>query len=265
MKRLIPFAKIIGLLLLSASCQKVIDIDLNETNAKLIIEGIITDDSAVAQTVRISKSVNFSERNEFPGVSNANVTIIDNLGNSVSLAETSPGVYQTKMIAGVSGRTYSLNVFVEGKNYNATSTMPQKINLDNITIDAGVGPGLPNAKVATPIFTDPLGLGNNYRFKLKKNKEESKSIFILDDLILDGGTNTRALTDPTLEFESGDTATVTMMCVDAAVRLYFFSLNQNGSGPDASAAPANPVSNIKGGSLGYFSAHTIQTKKVIVQ
>lgn len=50
-----------------------------------------------------------------------------------------------------------------------------------------------------------------------------------------------------------------MQCVDKAVNLYFVSMSQtNGE----SATPANPVSNIAGGALGYFSAYTKQIKKV---
>ncbi len=57
-----------------------------------------------------------------------------------------------------------------------------------------------------------------------------------------------------------------MMCIDAAVYKYWYSFLTGGaSGDSNSASPANPVTNIKGGALGYFSAHTLQTKTVVVQ
>lgn len=61
-----------------------------------------------------------------------------------------------------------------------------------------------------------------------------------------------------------DTVNVMMMCIDKSVDLYFYSLSQNGGGPNASATPANPVTNIEGAVLGYFSAHTLQIKKVVI-
>ncbi|HEY1040710.1 MAG TPA: DUF4249 domain-containing protein [Bacteroidia bacterium] len=252
----------ISLAIIFTSCQKVIDIDLNSKDPEVMIEGVITDDTTQPQTVKITKSVNFSQDNVFPAVSGANVTISDNAGNNVTLSETSPGVYQTTSLPGVSGRTYYLTVHTEGKTYTSFSTMPLKVNLDTIKIEAGFGPT--GSKIVTPDFIDPVGKGNYYRFKLWQNKEISSGIFLSDDQISDGGQNNSALFDQDLEFETGDTATVTMMCIDKPVHLYFYSLNQNGNGPDASATPANPVTNIIGATLGYFSAQTTQTKKVIV-
>lgn len=263
MKRL-NFLTVFAAIGLLCSCQKVIDIDVKNQAPTVMIEGFVTDDSSALATVKITKTLNFSETGDFPTVAGAEVTIKDNAGNSYTLTETSPGIYQNASLVGVSGRTYYLTINAEGKTYTANSTLPQKVNLDAIKIDEGFGPGPPGAMAATPLYTDPAGKGNSYRFKLRKNQVESKSILLLDDQIIDGGQNTRSLTDQEIDFKSGDTAVVTMMCIDKPVQLYFYSLSQNGNGPDASATPANPVSNITGATLGYFSAHTIQIKTAIV-
>jgi hypothetical protein len=251
---------IIGLITVLSSCQKVIDIDIKNKAATVTIEGVVTDDSSIPQTVKITKSVNFSEENSFPTVSGAMVTISDNAGNTATLNETSPGIYQTTSIMGVQGRTYYLNINADGKTYSSVSTMPTKVNLDTVSIGESFGPGAPGGKAATPVYKDPSGKGNYYRFKLSKSGKEAKSLFLLDDQILDGGVNNRSLVDQDLEFKTGDTAIVTMMCIDKSVQLYFYSLSQNGNGPDGSATPANPVTNIVGATLGYFSAQTVQTK-----
>ena len=250
-----------GLMNTLYSCQKVINIDLKDQDPVVMIEGVVTDSPSTPHTVKITKSVNFSEDNVFPAVTGAYVTISDNAGNSVTLNESSPGVYQNSTLPGISGRTYYLNVTADGKTYSASSSMPQKINLDSVLIGEGSGLGPPGSIAATPLYTDPAGKGNYYRFKLRNNQQESKNIFLLDDQISDGTTNKRSLTDGDLEFKSGDTAVIMMMCIDKATQLYFYSLSQNGSGPNSSATPANPVSNITGATLGYFSAHTVQTKK----
>lgn len=256
---------IFGASVMFFACQKVINIDLKDNEPIVVIEGIVTDDPSIPSTVKITKSVNFSEANQFPAVSGASVTISDNAGNLVTLNETSPGIYQNSTLTGVQGRTYYLNIKADGKTYASISTMPSKVNLDTVIVGERIGPGPPGGKAATPIYKDPSGKGNNYRFKLNKNNIASKSIFLLDDQIIDGGMNNRSLSDQELEFKTGDTATVTMMCIDRSVQLYFFSLSQNGNGPDASATPANPVTNITGAKLGYFSAHTLQVKKTLVK
>ncbi|HKZ66576.1 MAG TPA: hypothetical protein VJ111_09490, partial [Chitinophagaceae bacterium] len=66
------------------------------------------------------------------------------------------------------------------------------------------------------------------------------------------------------DIKSGDTVKLDMLCIDPAVYKYWYSVNQSATGNSQSASPANPVSNISGGALGYFSAHTIQTKTLLV-
>jgi len=55
-----------------------------------------------------------------------------------------------------------------------------------------------------------------------------------------------------------------MICNDAAVYKYWYSLNDGATGTGQSASPANPVTNISGGALGYFSAQTVRTKGIKV-
>jgi hypothetical protein len=55
-----------------------------------------------------------------------------------------------------------------------------------------------------------------------------------------------------------------MQCIAPAVFKYLYSLDQGASGGNNSASPANPVTNIEGGALGYFSVHTIESKTMVV-
>jgi len=55
-----------------------------------------------------------------------------------------------------------------------------------------------------------------------------------------------------------------MLNIDYPVYKYFFSLENSATGENQSATPANPVSNIKGGALGYFSVQTIQSREIKV-
>ena len=70
------------------SCQKVIDLKLNDADIKYVVEGIITDQPGVCK-VNLTQSKPFYENNQFPGISGATVTIKDN-DVEFSLAETRP-------------------------------------------------------------------------------------------------------------------------------------------------------------------------------
>ena len=91
------------------SCQKIIQVDLNSSAPKVVIEGSINDQPG-PHIVKVSKTVNFDQTNVFPGVTGATVTISDDAGNTETLAEAAPGIYQASVITGVAGRTYTLSV-----------------------------------------------------------------------------------------------------------------------------------------------------------
>jgi hypothetical protein len=141
--------------------------------------------------------------------------------------------------------------------------MPSPVNLDSIYITESLSVG-ERKKWVVPQFTDPVGLGNNYRFILYRNGHKDFNVFVYNDDLTDGQTNTWPLGDFDMpSFMSVDLVTVEMQCTDVAVYKYWLSW-QNASGQHQSATPANPVTNLRGGALGYFSAHTVQSKTIIV-
>ena len=70
--------------------------------------------------------------------------------------------------------------------------------------------------------------------------------------------------DDPRNIKSGDRVTIEMQCIDEIVYRYWSTVKAGGGDGDGNtAAPANPITNIKGGALGYFSAHTVSRKAVI--
>lgn len=246
-------------LVLMMSCQKVIDIDLNSKDPQIVIEGNVTDLSG-PYSVKISQTVNFSQTNTFPAVSGAFVTIADNLGNSENLIETSPGIYQTSTLQGVSGRTYYLTVVSNNKTYTAESTIPALVTLDTLILEPNLSIG--PAYYIIPFFQDPVGQGNYYRCLETINQVRVKEYFLYDDNLTDGLVNGQPILNFNDELISGDTVAIELQCLDKATNLYFYSLQQTTSGQ--SGAPANPESNISNHALGYFSAHTSRTKTIVI-
>jgi hypothetical protein len=241
------------------SCEKVIDLDLNDDDPKIIIEGIINKDST-ENFVRITKSINFDEKNNFPSVDNASVKIYDSEGNSQNLAYVSKGFYKTTDFLGVEGRTYFLEVVIEGKKYQSSSTMPTQVMIDTITLqEFAFGP--------TPTFYpianrfDPPGIRNYYNFNLYKNNKRVNGIYIQDDQFSDGVEILQPIFGG--DYLKNDTMRLEMFCIDVNVHKYFYTLGINGGGTEG-ATPANPESNITGGCLGYFSAQTKQIKTLVI-
>ena len=254
-----------ALVLLFSNCEAVIDVDLNSADPQTVIEGIVTDQPGHYQ-VSITKTINFDQPNDYPSVAGAFVTIADDAGLLDTLAEVSPGIYQTNRLAqGIPGRTYTLHVEAGGKEYNAMSTMPLPVPFDTLVTEQTVFAGELTTNLV-PAFKDPLGLGNYYNFVVTKNGVRNTEIFALDDALSDGQTVTRPLFSQDLELKTGETGSVEMYCIDYLEYKYLLSLQLiSGGDPGGGSTPANPDNNFGNACLGHFSAQPVQQRTIVVQ
>lgn len=252
-----------------AACEKVISVDLNTAEKRYVVEAVLTDQPNSCK-VLLTETKNFDDKNTFDGVSGAQITIADDNGNSITLTETTAGVYEAPALTGVSGHTYNLTINVAGQMFTAASTMPALVPFDSLYITERTFFDETN-KYASLLYKDPAGKGNAYRYIQYVNGLKEKTIFVRDDDLSDGRTIERRLFFFTDDEEEGDkklktsdNVRVEMLCINYPVYKYWYSLAQSSTGENQSATPGNPVTNIQGGALGYFSAHTIQIKTVIV-
>jgi hypothetical protein len=252
------------------ACEKVITLDLNSAEKKYVIEAEITDQPNSCK-VSLTQTKNFGDNNTFNGVSGAQVTITDNNGSPLSLTETSAGVYEAVSFKGVPGHTYNLTVRIAGQTFTATSKMPLLVSFDSLYITERTIFGETN-KYATLAYVDPAGRGNAYRYIQYVNGIKEKTIFVRDDDLTDGKAIERILfffnnddEKDEKKLKKGDQVRVEMLCIDYPVYKYWYSLVQSSTGENQSATPGNPVTNINGGALGYFSAHTIRSKTTVVR
>ena len=256
MKILIPAVAIAALVPL-LSCTKVVDINLNKSNPKYVIEGNVTDQRGPYQ-VAITRTVNFDESNSYPPVSGALVIIADaTMGITDTLSEQRPGRYLTGRIAGASGHSYRLAVTISGATFAAVSTMPLLVRLD--TIVQGTG-GFSREAQVIPVYADPAGTANYYLFLVTKKDTAQRELSVRNDVGTDGAVASRPLRT---DAEIGDPITVEMQCIDLPNYDYFFGLVQDLR--QTTATPSNPTSNISGGALGYFSAHTTQRRTIVLR
>ncbi len=252
-----------------SSCTKIIELDLNTADPQIVVDARLSDDPTDKATVQLSKTVNFTATNTFPAVSSA-VVVIKNrtTGEMDTLKETSAGLYQGSKLVGKVGNTYDLTILTGGKTITATSTIPRKVNLDSISTLKQSFFG--NTQISLiPRYIDPKGIGDNYRFILSVNGKVKKNIFTFNDELSDGELNGRPLFGgggDDDEIKIGDTVTLEMRCIDAPNYLYFTSMAEGSGGPNSdSATPTNPVTNLNGAILGYFSAYTTQKKTITIK
>ena len=256
-----PFFLLFAVLLYS-SCEKVVDLKLKESSALLVIEGNITNEIDT-QGVKISQTTLFSDPNVFPAVATAVVTVKDDDGIVYNFRYRGGGIYSSRRFKGIPGHTYSLKVVNDGTEYTATSTMPSQVAMDSIGVLSTSVFGNERKSVQL-LFKDPAGVPNYYRFALKINGIRSSSIFVFSDDFNDGKNVTRELVDFDTDLKSGDKIDIEVQGIDAVVYRYWMGLDQNSSRGGASTTPANPVTNISNGALGYFSAHTKQSESLFI-
>ncbi|MBL7818277.1 MAG: DUF4249 domain-containing protein [Saprospiraceae bacterium] len=255
--------------LLLSSCEKVIELDLNNSDPQIVVEAWLSDDPSERAQVWLSQSVNFDQSNTYPPLSNATVFIKNRTTGEVdTLKEVgNSGIYGGSKLVAQVGQTYDLTVNVKGKTLTSSATVPRKVNLDSIRLTRTTFFGNENLQIV-PRYLDPKGIGDNYRFVLSVNGNKKTDLLIQNDALSDGAYNARPLFGRMgdNDIKIGDTLSLEMRCIDAGSYFYFDTLSEGGGGPNSSSAtPTNPVSNIKGGALGYFSVYTKQVKSTIVK
>lgn len=258
---------LICIMALNSSCKKILDLDLEEAQPQLVIEGNLTNNKGT-QTVKITRTVPFDKQNIFPAVSAARVMMQDSEGNVVEFKESDPGIYQAENLYGKAGVTYTLTVNVDERVYTASSTMPAFVPLDSLSATEQTF-GDSERKTIAVNFADPANVKNFYLFKMVLNDKKVGQIFSDSDFFSDGKYIKRDLFlsgYEDLEIESGDRVIIEMQCIDEKIYTYWRTLEQQyaSGNPNDVTTPANPPSNWSNRALGYFSAHTTQSQLVVV-
>ncbi len=245
------------------SCKKVIELNLGNSWPQLVIEGNIIDQRSMA-SITITKSVAFDSTNTFPTVSGAIVKVIDSRGTTRSFTEHTPGIYTSNNFAGSYATSYTLQVQLNGQTYTAVSTMPERVNLDSLSVTEQGFAGNSTKTIAVN-YQDPPNVNNQYRFIMYINGVQVNKIFTRNDQFSDGRSVQALLYADNITIKTGDKIDVEMQCIDPAIYTYWYTLSrQQDNGFNNSATPSNPPNNFNTNVLGYFSAHTSQRRSIIV-
>jgi hypothetical protein len=265
------FLLLLPLSAMFSACQKVVSIDLNAADPHIVIEAVVTDQPG-PYTVSVTQTANYFETNTvYPPVQKATVIIQDDEGISDTLHETAAGVYRSIALQGTPGHTYSLKVVTGSTEYDAASFMPMQVNIDTMyAVRTRAFDGDQGYDIYVS-FKDPPAPGNYYRIRPHINSLPQDSIpggknFIYNDNLINGNQITERISLRRNVFP-GDTITIELLSIDKATYEYFKTLQSivSSDRSPTSLSPANPISNITNGSLGYFAAYAVDAKKIILQ
>jgi hypothetical protein len=249
-------------ILLFASCEKVVNIDLNNASSQYVIEGEVYEGVDTVE-VKIARTTDYYGKSPQQLVNNATVTLSDDAGNTVTIPGAGNGRYELANFTGVSGRTYQLKVVVDGKEFTASSVMQPVVNIDSVTKEFQEQDFRKEGYEVAARFTDPANNRNFYRMVYVINdtlQNKPEDLYLFNDKYNDGKP---VKADLFRRFEKGDKIEFELRTMDEQVYDFFNSLSEalnNQNGP----APANPNTNIKGGALGYFGAFTSSRKSIVV-
>lgn len=256
MKNLIS---ILCLFVIMTSCEKVIDVNLNDTAPQYVIESMLLAGSNDFE-VRISRTTSYFDSSAPAWVSDAVVLLTSENGELYELQLTQNGLYVHNDLDPVEGQTYTLEVTVAGSTYTASNTIPQFVPISELSY-------VDNDVVMT--IQDPVETENFYWIYNAVNEIDEEEYNRRRDFIDDFANNGSLISynfygsfdegeeedDFGPSLESGDIVYVELRSIDAQTNTYFSTLDDilESDGPFATS-PANPVTNWSNGALGYFGA-----------
>jgi hypothetical protein len=260
--------KYIGFLLVSlaiVSCEKVIDLEVTDSDPKLVIEA---EFDAVKEevSVKLSKTVSVFSADDFPSVNGASIEIIDETGVATNLINQGNGLYLLENYAPQYGTTYTMNVSVEGVLYTSSDVLPPVVPIDSLTQELeDAAFFIEEGYVVSVNFFDPAG-DNFYRANRVFNGDTLSSLgeqFVFDDTFSEG--NNQAVPFFTTRLQLGDTMSVQFISYSEKTFDYYNQLFSIAGESGQSAAPANPEPSWTNDALGHFAAYGYETDTIIIQ
>ena len=282
------------LLFFFTGCEKAIEFDLKETEPKLVVEATIENDQP--PVVILTNSVNYFSKitpdllaKSF--VHNAEIFVSNGTKNHKLKEYVIPDVNgynlyyysidSSNLASSFLGRlntSYSLRILQDGKEYTATTTVPNITKkIDSVWWKKNAAAADTNQVIVMVKATDPKGFGDYIRYWTKRNNEPFLPGFnsAYDDLFVDGTTYELEL-DPGVDrnrdydegerfFKRGDTVTFKISNIDKATFDFWRTMEYTyASVGNPFSSPIKVMSNVSNGALGYFGGYASQYHTLII-
>jgi len=270
------------LIAVAGSCTERIEIELDETYTRLVVDGQITSDDTATHQIFLSRSTDYFYNQAPPPVIGAAVQVIDDAGTVALLSEDAPGVYN--LPAGFKaevGKEYTLDILlneeIDGqKHYTASSGTPNINDTVYIGLEWQPDWGEAGYVIVTCYYWDPPET-NFYMFNIYKNDtlitDTLSKKQVVDDRFYNGGfTNGIGVgyldqSNKREKVRHGDIITFQAASVTEGYANYIWQVQEEISfnTPLFSGPPANVYGNMSGGAIGYFTSYPVIYAKTIVE
>ena len=250
------------------SCEKIIQVDLNDAEPRIVVEGQITNEAGL-NLVSLSKTSSFYSTDTITRIVGATVSVSDDDGNTFILDEIAPGFYNNKIMKTDRYQSYKLHVDTGFEIIEAYSTTPSEVKIDSMKIElnkfgpgsGGGGDGDGNSHYTVyAYFMDLPNEVNFYRLRLVVNQVYMSGFYVVDDRVFDGKTIPYAFGG--IALEEDDKVWVELLGIDEANFNYFYTLQRlQGNGQDIT--PGNPPTNLHGDAIGIFGASTFDKMSMV--
>jgi hypothetical protein len=274
---------ILAVALLAASCTEKINLKLDTTYTRLVVDGHIKSDT-MASSIKLTKTSDYFSNVPSPRMVNATVSLTDGT-NTFPLTETVPGnsgIYQTDpKFAGTIGKNYTLHislpeVIAGTTEYTASSQLNGVTNLDSIQVVFKSDLGKEGVWQVKLYAQDPPGRKNYYLLNLYRNNmlwsDTITKVSVTDNQFFAGnyidGADVFYINNEH-KWETlypGDTI---MLELSAITKEYFDFINQvkqaGISIPIFTGPPANVQGNISNEGVGFFAAYSSSFAKTVVK
>lgn len=253
------FLAIFGLLIF-ISCEDVIELELKDTTPRIVIEGTLNMSTQKAEVI-LTKSNGFYEDTTPIFISGATATLQNETGVSITLSETTSGVYVAENVIVNSGEKWTIEVESEDILYTATTIAPQPAVLDTLITEIEERPfsDEPDIQIFAE-WNDEANVSNFYRLRPYRNDTLITQTYNLsDDNFSDGEKITTLIME---EFAVGNQIKIELLSVDENYYRYFLELSSIVSNGFNGSNPYNPVGNFDNDALGYFGIFSVSEKEV---
>lgn len=258
--------------LVFVQCTEKVDIKLDNTAPRLVVDGAITTDTTT-HTIILSTSTDYFYNQPAPAVTGALVSIND--GTSTILLTEKPagsGNYLTSStFYGIPGKTYSLHIELKEaingqKIYDASETMPKQLKIDSIQMEFNKDVFKKGAWETKLYAQDPPD-ENFYSFRGYRNDilitDTLNRVTITDDKLFNGRyTNGISVLywSQNSNWQIVNTNDRIKLQLGIITKNYYkfiqdFQLEVDEKNPLFSGPSANVRTNITNGGLGYFAAY----------
>ncbi len=255
------------------SCEEIIQLDLNKTPQKIVIEGLLTNRFG-DQYVKITRTSDFYNTATVERISNASVSVTDSDGTMFNYTQVSPGYYiPITNFSGQVGKSYKLSVGIGDQVFESQDELLRLPLIDSLGYAMAPKPTVERKQKGQLYdlllyFQEPKDSKDYYLFKFYRNDTltytNSNDIYLTSDEVL--GESIKGFPSPVFYAES-DTARMEMYSVTRNGYLFFSDLAnlQYSDGGLFGPVPANPRTNISQGALGFFQVSAVRSEEIIIR